>query len=411
MNPQGSASLSRAEQVAERRVGAAVHKAGAASEETRLRRLRVLVMAQFVFKGRVGGAEHMLYNLLGGMAGACAELGVLCASERNLDQQVVRQLRRMPGVSVTECGGTWGPRFVAEQLACLRGDLSADATIFPNYFIPPLVPRRLGRAVVVLHDMQYRHFPQHFSRKKRAWLAASQVLAMRRADRVIALSRFVRDDIVRCYGRALERKITVIPNPISWDRFTGQPARPPPIAEPYVLSVAAHYPHKNLDVLVRAFAQIARRNPDLRLVFCGQDYGSLRGVADRHLSLAPLIEELGLSDRVLITGYVDDATLGWWYRHAALFAFPSVFEGFGMPPVEALGFGVPTLTTRLTALPEVTLGLAETVDDPFSADEWAARIESVVRSPARHRPSPSDVARLRSHYDPVRIGRRYLEIC
>lgn len=400
-SPPGSAGLSRV------RPGDG-QKAGAQAGE---RPPRLLITGHFVFTGRVGGAEQMLYNLVRGFSATGTEVGLLYASEQNLDPTVFEELRSLPGVSLTGCGGGIGPRFVGEQLACLRGDLGADATLFPNYFVPPLVPRRLGRVVAVFHDMQYRHLPQYFSAKKRAWLTVSQALAMHRADRVIAISEFVRQDILRCYGQRFARKVVVVTIPISWDRFASPAGLPPPIAQPYVLSVTAHYAHKNLDTLVRAFAQVARRDRDLQLVLCGQDYNSLRGVPGKRPGLAPLIEELGLRDRVHVTGHVDNAALGRWYRHAAMFAFPSIFEGFGAPPAEALGFGLPTLTTRRTALPEATLGLAETVGDPFSVDEWADRIRSIASDPGRHRPSAADVARVRAHYDPDRIARQYAEVC
>ncbi len=373
--------------------------------------LRLLVTAHFVFTGRVGGAEHMLYNLVRGMAASGASPGVLCASEANLDPAFVAEMTANHPGSLVTCGGGTGPRFISEQRACLRPELRADATLFPNYFVPPIVPRRLGRVTTVIHDMQFRHFPQHFSVKKRAWLAASQAFAMRRADRVVAISEFVREDLLRHYGRQFERKVVTIPNPISWDRFDVPGEDQRPIAQPYILSVAAQYAHKNLEVLVRAFAQVAKLNPDLQLVFCGQGYNSLRGVAGNRQGLQPLIEQLGLQHRVRMTGYVDDIALGQWYRHAALFAFPSVFEGFGMPPVEALGLGLPTITTRRTALPETTLGLAEYVDDPFSEDEWARRIGLMLRSPAAYRPQAADIARLRAKYSLPQVGRQYAEVC
>jgi glycosyltransferase involved in cell wall biosynthesis len=79
-----------------------------------------------------------------------------------------------------------------------------------------------------------------------------------------------------------------------------------------------------------------------------------------------------------------------------------------MPPVEALGLGLPTLTTKATALPETTLGVAHTVDDPLDAEEWADKIMTILRSPGCYRPSPADVARIRAFYDPARIADAYL---
>ena len=137
-------------------------------------------------------------------------LTVACAARANLDPQAARELDAMPGVRLVETGGR-GPRFLAEQVACLNPGLAAEATLFPNYFVPPVLPSRLGRVAVVLHDLQYRHFPANFSRRKRAWLAASQGFAMRRADRVIAISQFVADDAARCFGGTVARRVAVVP--------------------------------------------------------------------------------------------------------------------------------------------------------------------------------------------------------
>ncbi len=370
-------------------------------------RSRVNVAAHFVYAGRVGGAEHMLYNLVRGMWRS-ADVSLLCSDVGNLDPHFAAEARR--SASLREVGGG-GPRFIAEQRACLGAGIAGDAILFPNYFVPPVLPSRLGRVVTVLHDMQYRHFPEYFSAKKRAWLRAAHALAFRRADRVVAISAFVRDDALRLLGQQFAGKVTVIPNPVDWQRFGDPVAQRAPLAGRYILAVAAQYRHKNLETLVRAFAQVARRQGDLHLVLCGQDYNGLQGVAGSQAGLLPLARELGVGDRVRVTGYVDDASLGAWYRGATLFAFPSIFEGFGMPPVEALGFGLPVLTTARTALPEVTRGLAHHVHDPFSVAEWAARLGEMAADPDRHRPEPGAVAALRRHYHPDRIGHEYLELC
>ncbi len=171
--------------------------------------------------------------------------------------------------------------------------------------------------------------------------------------------------------------------------------------------MAAQYPHKNLHTLLRGFAELARREHDLRLVLCGQEPSGLSGVGVSGVALRPLADSLGIGDRVLFTGHLDDAALGRWYRHAALFAFPSLFEGFGMPPVEALGFGLPVLAAARTALPEVTLGLAGLVEEAESPGAWAAHMAEALRSDAR--PMTADVARVRRTYAPEACAARYLD--
>ena len=110
-----------------------------------------------------------------------------------------------------------------------------------------------------------------------------------------------------------------------------------------------------------------------------------------------------------VTGHVSDVELGKLYQHAAVFAFPSLFEGFGMPAVEALGFGLPVLTTKCGSLPEATLQLAHYVDDPLNVSEWTATMADILTQTATYRPLPRDVARIRHQYMPNRIGKVYYE--
>ncbi len=366
---------------------------------------RLLVAAHFVLAGRVGGAEQMLYNLLRGMAELPVTTTVLCSAAGRLDAGFRDEVEAAARLRLREVGGP-GPRFLAEQRACLDRALAADAVLFPNYYLPPLTPARLGRTGIVLHDLQYRHFPTYFSARKRAWLAAAQHFAIRRAERVFVISDFVRRDVLRVFGDQVAGKLVVAPNPISWSRFGQADAdEAAPLAAPYILSVAAQYAHKNLATLVRGFAELAQRDRDVRLVLCGQDQSALHGVGGVRVGLRGLIDALGLSERIILTGYLDDAALGRWYRHASLFAFPSLFEGFGMPPVEALGFGLPVLTSDRTALPEVTLGLAHLVADAENPAAWASHMAAMLRHGTR--PSAADAARVRRTYSPVACAERY----
>ena len=177
-------------------------------------------------------------------------------------------------------------------------------------------------------------------------------------------------------------------------------------AFPYVLSVAAHYPHKNLETLVRAFAVLVQSRPEMKLVLVGQLAEYLVGTS-RKLEVIGLIDELNLRDAVIVTGYVDDLSLGQWYRHASLFVCPSLFEGFGMPPVEALGMGIPVLTTTCGSLREVTHDMAVYIEDPLDVGEFASKMATMLEAPERYRPSDSQQRWLRNLYSPERIGALY----
>jgi len=349
----------------------------------------------------------MFYDLLRGLWRNGVAYDLVLSDAKRLERDFRAELTDVMKRPIRVSGGP-GPRFVAEQRACFDAELEGEAVLFPNYFTPPLVPRRFGRVVTVIHDFQFRHFPQYTAAKKRLWLRFAHSLTFRRADVVVVLSEFVRQDAMRLYGDLARRKLAVIPNPISWQRLESGDAAAPG-QRPYVLTVASHYPHKNLDTLLRAFALLQSRVADLDLVIAGQHRAALKGQSVGGEDLAQLAARLGIAERVRFTGHISDKALASLYRNAHLFAFPSLFEGFGMPPVEALGLGLPTLTTNCGSIPEVTLGKAQYVDRPEDVEEWADRLQAMLEHRADYELAPQTMAEIRSRYAPERAGRLYAE--
>jgi len=358
-----------------------------------------------VFAGRVGGAEQAFYNLLRGFCAIGVRFTLLCSRTKNLDPTFLQDLvaARIPIIA----NNSRHRRFISEQISCLTPRIHSDAVLFPNYFTPPLVPRRMGRVVTVIHDFLYAEHWNVMSGARREWQRMSYWLTYSRADVVVVPSDFVRERASELYGWRAREKTVTIPIPISWDRFDEASVDAPFEGRPYILTVAAHYPHKNLGVLIRAFARVRRQFPDLLLVMSGQLSTNLLGIGDRTNHVSNLIAELDLESAAIATGYLDDARLGNLYRHAALFAFPSLFEGFGMPPVEALGFGLPTLTTQRASLPEVTMGAALYLGDPTSVDEWVDKLTYMLRNLSACRPEQTIVTKIRERYSRNRIAAIY----
>jgi glycosyltransferase involved in cell wall biosynthesis len=356
--------------------------------------------ASFIDPGRVGGAEHMVVNLVQGLAASSeADDTIVVFTDHPwaADPRVRFDALHGPGNRFTRITATLRPRLGA-----------FDALLFTNYFTPPFPrTRHRPRFVTVIHDLQYRHVPSNFSGRKRAWLRASHEATLRLADETVAISHDVRRDILSSYGTRWAARVRTIHNPVSWTRFGDEPG-PPPVPGPYVLAVAAQYPHKNLETLVRAFAELRARggHDDVSLVLAGQLGSRLSGVAWTR-PLDGLVEDLGVSDAVHVTGYLDDRSLGDAYRHAAVFAFPSLFEGFALPVVEALGFGLPVLTTTRSAIPEVTMGLATYLEDPMDTGAMAARLAEMVEDPGAFAPGVEQVGTIRAAYAPAKIGAQY----
>lgn len=237
-------------------------------------------------------------------------------------------------------------------------------------------------SVVTIHDLSFMRYPQAFPPLKRAYLRRQVQLSVRAARRVIAISKATQHDLVTLFGVDPAR-IDVVYNgvdaafsagaPHEVEEFRarrGLPAR-------YILHLGTLEPRKNLTRLVQAFARLKAQDtnvPHLKLVLAG-------GKGWFYDSLFAEVARLGLEGSVLFPGYIDDADLVGWYRAAAVFAYPSLMEGFGLPVLEALASGVPTVTSNVSSLPEVA-GDAALLVDPSDVDALAAALGRLLQEPA-----------------------------
>lgn len=371
--------------------------------------MKLGVSSLFLKPTQVGGAEYMLGGLLLGMA-QIPGVQVYAFINQDLkwwfsNLKLEEKLTLVP-VSII------GNRFINEafQLPHIAHKLSLDGLIYPNYFIPCRLLRSIPIATVI-HDLNYIHFPNLFSWQRKLWLRFSHQIALAYAEPIVTVSEFVLSDLLNSYYLKPQRSPVSISNPILWQRFDSEIVPSYPIHRPFILSVANHYQHKNLATLLKAFQRLPKALNDFQLVLVGQLPESLLGMRrDRCDDIPALVKELNLQDRVTVTGHISDAELAWYYHHAEMFAFPSIFEGFGMPPVEALGMGLPTLTTRCTAIPEATLNLAQYVNDPFNAEEWCDRIVEILRDRNAFVPTQDAINRVRATYDPVAIANKYVNL-
>jgi glycosyltransferase involved in cell wall biosynthesis len=300
---------------------------------------------------------------------------VLC---RDADWEAVEELgpRFRPVVENAK------PYSVSEQFALpidLRRE-SAELFHAPHYVLPPLTP---CRSVVTIHDCIHLRFPQYLpSRLGYAYARAQMWTATHRAARVITVSEASKRDILR-YFRVPESRIDVIYNAID-DRFWQQPAADD-IAQvreryrldnPFVLYAGNIKPHKNLERLIEAF-HLLRQNAgmkDVQLLIIGDEiskYATLRRAVHRHK----------LHKHVRFFGFVSDQTLAALYRLAAVFVFPSLYEGFGLPPLEAMASGTPVITSNVSSLPEV-VGDAALMIDPYEPEAIADAMQRVLSDAA-----------------------------
>ncbi len=350
-------------------------------------------------EARTSGVEYAILNLMKGLAATGSDLCVARSNPKHLAKNVRDWVdaNRIPASDYPALGKSMGARFAEEAIFSLLA--RADRVIFPNYNMPFMAPRIRHRSVF-LNDVQHRVFPQFFSRKKIAWMDFSIRHALAKADRMLFISAFELEQTKRFYGDEFAERAKVVHVAIDWHRFERGETRNGWLDEghrPFILSVSQQYPHKRLDVLIRAFGILGRRQRDVALVLVGRQAA---GLVERALSE---IDE-DVARRITFTGFVSDAELGHLYRQATLFALPSIYEGFGMPAVEALSFGKPALLVDATAVPEATMGLARYLPPSAGAAEWAAELEDMLLAPPV---VGNEQARaLRERYDPVTVAGR-----
>jgi glycosyltransferase involved in cell wall biosynthesis len=204
-------------------------------------------------------------------------------------------------------------------------------------------------AVVTVHDLSFERVPSLMGLRERMIFRAAVPRAARLAARVIAVSELTKRDLVEVY-RIPEEKIVVVPNGVDPSFRTDGPHP----AGDYALVVGALQPRKDPEAAIEALALVG--NGDLRLVFAGPDRGGRAG-AER------AAERTGLQGRVDFRGYVPQEELAALYRGAACLVFPSRYEGFGLPVLEAMASGTPVVATSAGALPEVAGNAAILVDE------------------------------------------------
>ena len=245
----------------------------------------------------------------------------------------------------------------------------------PHYVLPAAVR---CRSVVTIHDCIHLMFPQYLPNKLAlAYARISIRLAAKRATRVLTVSESSKRDILR-FVDAPAGKIDVIHNAYD-ERFGVEPCEEDVVRvreryqlhDEFVLYAGNVKPHKNLERLIEAFHLVRKRGLDhLKLVLIGDEIS-------RYAALRRAVHQHQLHKYVRFLGYMPEATLAVMYRLAGVFVFPSLYEGFGLPPLEAMASGTPVVTSNLSSLPEVT-GDAAVLIDPYDPSAIADGIHRVL---------------------------------
>jgi len=250
-----------------------------------------------------------------------------------------------------------------------------DATVFFNYIIPPGVK---GKKIVFVHDMSYLACPETVRAKTRRFLNISMKKSCRRADVIVTISEFSKKEIIK-YLSIPEEKIKVLPLGVDFNRFhtgysekeKGNVVQKYGLPENYLLYLGTIEPRKNLERLIRAYAHACEKKNDMPALILAGRKGWL------YEDIFNTVEKLNLTAKVKFLGYVDSEDAPVLISAAQVFLFPSVYEGFGLPVLEAMACGVPVITSDVASLPEVA-GEAAILVNPMDIMNMTDEILRVV---------------------------------
>lgn len=262
--------------------------------------------------------------------------------------------------------------------------VGVDVVHIPSY--RRMIARPGCCQVVTIHDMAPFHVEKKYDPARMIYGRQVVPRLVRCADRIITVSEATAAD-VRRYGSVSEEKIDVIWNGIDHTRFQPQPQpgetsllKAGDTAPPYWIYLARlEHPAKNHVRLIEAFESFCRTIPGVphHLVFGGADWHGAEVIHER-------IARSECRERIHVLGFVDDSDLPVWYRHAEALVYPSLFEGFGLPPIEAMACGCPVISSGAGSLEEVTGDAALRVD-PGNVDSIAEAMERLAAWTAEER--------------------------
>lgn len=377
--------------------------------------VRVAINAQLVSFGasyRNAGISRYTYQLLDGLGRVESDVEFTAfingAERKDAASSEVGRAGRIQ--LVAERANTTGPlRRIAWEQFTLTGQLrrlGADVFHAPANVLPRSVP---CASVLTALDLAFLRYPQFFRRGRRIYQSVLTRRSARQSTRIVAISENTKRDLVDLFAVAPE-KITVIYPSIAPDF---QPIDPTTIArfraekelpERYLLYLGTLEPRKNVAALVTAYARLRAR--------MGADTPPLILAGAKGWYYEPLfacVRELGIERDVTFVGYVSREEQPLWYAGAAVFVYPSLYEGFGMPIVEALGCGTPTITSTTSSMPEAAGSLARLVE-PDNAEELATAMYDTLYDDALRARTQVEGPQWAREFSLERMARQYIDV-
>ncbi len=252
-----------------------------------------------------------------------------------------------------------------------------DLVHFFNYIVPPKVN---GKIVVTIYDMVLMRYPDTMNNRNYRNLKKNLMKSAMRADLIVTISENSKKEIVE-YLKVNEKKIVIVSPavdhltylPIEHKESQEQVRKKYNLPESFILYLGTLEPRKNIERLVKAYSKLPIRIQEkYKLVIAG-------GKGWKFETIFEEVDKLSLKDKVIFAGYVDEIDKPMIYNLAELFVFPSLYEGFGMPPLEAMACGTPVIVSEISSLPEV-VGDAGILINPYDTEDLAEKITLVLQN-------------------------------
>lgn len=250
----------------------------------------------------------------------------------------------------------------------------SDLSVFFNFVVPPRVQ---GKVITYIHDLTYLRFPETMKKSNLIRLNKGIEYSIKRSDTILTVSHFTKKEMIELL-HIPEEKISIAycapsidPNCADYNQVKSKFG----IEKGYILFVGTIEPRKNVVRLLRAFELLKTRyNIEHKLVLAG-------GKGWRDTEFYKILSESKFSNDIVLTGFITNEEKNTLYKNATVFVFPSLYEGFGIPPLEAMTWGCPVVTANAASLPEV-VGDAAVLVDPFDVDSIAKGIYHVISDKA-----------------------------
>lgn len=273
-----------------------------------------------------------------------------------------------------------------------------------NCFMPvyckPLLKNKKIKYVTTVHDLQQLHYPEYFSRKRVLWMKFAWKRTIHTSDCIVTISNYVKEDICKNFNTS-HTQVYAILNPIVIDDgvedFLKLSKKYGISKNGYMFILSSMLKHKNIMTILKVMEKIKKQKLDIpcKLVLAGIKEEDENRIVD-------FIKEHSLANDCILAGFISNEERNTLYQNCYAFLFPSIYEGFGMPVVEALMFGSKVITTKCTSIPEVSKGRAVYVDNPFNVDEWIDKLHLIKKMDNVKYDFPE--------YDKVAVAQKYIGV-